>query len=282
MLYRLVQQTQTIDEATMLPTQQNLGCTRKDYLYYWSEMKFRYYTVGDLSISSRVLKHWKEKGVIPENPTLSWSRFTFVELLWLLMVEQLRQFGYPLSKLRMVRHYLFENVDPNEFRNDTGTQLEPMKFYEVQTRISNSIFKVLDLKIQVYLRVFADGGCELHDETKNVKDTVPCIVISLFDLIKRFNMGCISSGLLTNPAFLSKEEVSLFRIINSMKITRVDIDNTAQKSSKSYDVTSWDQSLLYDQLLDAILIHGYTRIFVRHGSAGSEISCDNLAQQGSD
>jgi len=280
MLYRFVQQTQILDGVTMLGTQQNLGCTRKDYLYYWSEMKLRYYTVGDLSISSRVLKHWKEQGVIQENPTLSWSRFSFVELLWLLMVEQLRQFGYPLSKLRLVRHYLFENIDPNEFRNDTKTQQETMRFYEVQTRISNSIFRVLDQKIKVYLRVFADGECELFDEMKNDKNTVPCIMISLYDLIKRFNIGCISSGLQTNPAFISKEEISLFRIINSMNITRVDIDYTAQKSSESYDVTSWDQSLLFDQLLDAILIHGYTRICVRHGNGSSEIFCNTGVQPG--
>ena len=156
-----------------------------------------------------------------------------------------------------------------------------MRFYEVQTRISNSIFMVLDQKIQVNLRVFADGGCELLDEMKNDKNTVPCIVISLYDLIKQFNMGCISSGLLTNPAFLSKEEISLFRIINSMNITRVDIDYTAPKSSESYDVTSWDQSLLIDQLLDAILILGYTRICVRHGNSSSEIFCNNGIQPGS-
>jgi len=269
-----------MNKATMVGTQQNLGCTRKDYLYYWSEMKLKYYTVRDLSISSRVLKHWKEQAVIPENPTLSWSRFTFVELLWLLMVEHLRQFGYPLSKLKMVRYHLFENVDPNEFRNDSSAQQEPMRFYEVQARISNSIFRVLYQKIQVYLRVFANGGCELHDEKTNDKNSVPCIVISLYDLIKRFNMGCISSGLLTNPAFLSKEEISLFRAIISMDITSVDIDYADDKSSESYDVSSWDRSLLSNLLLDAMLIYGYNEISVKHDSGSSEISCINRAQPG--
>ena len=256
----------------MSDIKQNLGCTRKDYLYYWTEMKLKYYTVGDLSISSRVLKHWKELGVIPENTKLSWSRFTFIELLWLLMVEQLRQFGYPLSKLRMVRHYLFEIVDPNEFRNDSIVQQEPMRFYEVQTRISNSIFRVLDQKIQVCLRVFADGGCELLDESKNEKTNVSYIVISLYDLIKQFNMGCVSSGLLTTPAFISKEEISLLRIVYSKDVTSINIDYAYDKSSESYDVTSWDRSLQSNLLLDAMLLYGYNEISVKHDSESSEIS----------
>lgn len=53
---------------------------------------------------SRILKHWHNMAVVPNKTTLpnKWSKYTFPELLWINLVFEMREFGLPLSRIKIV------------------------------------------------------------------------------------------------------------------------------------------------------------------------------------
>jgi len=59
-------------------------------------------------ISSRVLNHWYEKGIIvddrPENK--GWKKFSFSDAVWLTVVIKLRRFGLNLEQIKLVKEQL--------------------------------------------------------------------------------------------------------------------------------------------------------------------------------
>ena len=66
------------------------------------------YTIGDETISSRVLKHWHDTGILEDNRPKGkgWRKFSFTEVVWISIVSQLRKFGLDLKKIKKVKEYL--------------------------------------------------------------------------------------------------------------------------------------------------------------------------------
>ena len=67
------------------------------------------YTIGDESISSRVLKHWHDVGILNDNrpKKKGWRKFSFTEVVWVSIATKLRKFGLDLEKIKKVRSYLY-------------------------------------------------------------------------------------------------------------------------------------------------------------------------------
>jgi len=66
------------------------------------------YTIGDEAISSRVLKHWHDVGILDDNRPKGkgWRKFSLTEVVWISVVSQLRNFGLDLKKIKKVKKYL--------------------------------------------------------------------------------------------------------------------------------------------------------------------------------
>jgi DNA-binding transcriptional MerR regulator len=66
------------------------------------------YKIGDEAISSRVLKHWHDTGILEDNRPKGkgWRKFSFTEVVWISIVSQLRNFGLDLKKIKKVKEYL--------------------------------------------------------------------------------------------------------------------------------------------------------------------------------
>jgi DNA-binding transcriptional MerR regulator len=59
----------------------------------------------------RTINHWSKKGLISQHQDGSgkWHKFTFIDLVELLIYEELRKIGFPLAKLLKVKPYLSED-----------------------------------------------------------------------------------------------------------------------------------------------------------------------------
>jgi len=66
------------------------------------------YTIGDETISSRVLKHWHDTGILEDNRPKGkgWRKFSFSEVIWISIVSKLRGFGMDLKNIKKVKQYL--------------------------------------------------------------------------------------------------------------------------------------------------------------------------------
>lgn len=88
------------------------------------------FDLSDLGITSRVLNHWKDYGLLPDedyqlanepvaeepektkDPSYKMrNKFDFVGLIYLYIIQDLRDFGFPLSKIKKVREVLFSEID---------------------------------------------------------------------------------------------------------------------------------------------------------------------------
>ena len=66
------------------------------------------YTIGEENISSRVLNHWYEMGLITDDRVdkKSWKKFSASELLWIRIIIKLRNFGLDLKRIKQVKEQI--------------------------------------------------------------------------------------------------------------------------------------------------------------------------------
>jgi DNA-binding transcriptional MerR regulator len=87
----------------------------------------------DIGITSRVLSHWKSQQLLNIKDEVSgWNKFSFADLMWLKIVQELREFGLPFKKIRKVKGYLLQPV-PFEW---VGESLDELVEFGRQT-VSN-------------------------------------------------------------------------------------------------------------------------------------------------
>lgn len=71
----------------------------------------RKYTVGDANVNYRVLNHWSEKDLLPneKREKNEWHKFNFAELVWLVALQRLRKFGFSLQKIKKAKNCIFNS-----------------------------------------------------------------------------------------------------------------------------------------------------------------------------
>ena len=71
----------------------------------FNEQKF---TIGEENISSRVLNHWYEMGLIKDDRVdkKSWKKFSASELVWIRIIIKLRNFGLDLKRIKQVKEQI--------------------------------------------------------------------------------------------------------------------------------------------------------------------------------
>jgi len=68
------------------------------------------FNIHDLDISSRVFTHWRHHGLIPFMEDGTWVRLNIFQLLWVMIIEDLRAMGIPIKKIKQIRDQLFEPI----------------------------------------------------------------------------------------------------------------------------------------------------------------------------
>jgi DNA-binding transcriptional MerR regulator len=73
----------------------------------------------DLGISSRALHNWSENNLLidKERAYDMNHKFNFIELIWLLIIKELRVFGFPLKKIKTVKEFLVKEKTFAQFKN---------------------------------------------------------------------------------------------------------------------------------------------------------------------
>lgn len=66
------------------------------------------YTIGEEKLSSRVLNHWYQSGIITDDriDNKGWKKFSFSEIVWIRIVIKLRNFGLDLQRIKKVKEQI--------------------------------------------------------------------------------------------------------------------------------------------------------------------------------
>jgi|GEM_PF-2081559 len=124
------------------------------------------YSVGDVSISSRVLKHWKQNDLLPvpimENTQTPIeindistdnkkrkvrNKFDFFGLIYLYILQDLRGFGFSLKKLKRVKEFLYSKYNILEILDETPGPV--IEFYEENGFDTDNLKKLLEFKAEI-------------------------------------------------------------------------------------------------------------------------------------
>jgi DNA-binding transcriptional MerR regulator len=139
------------------------------------------FVIQDIGVSSRIMNHWNEKGLMPlklriENSTY---RFNFTELIWFNVVKELREFGFSLKKIKDVRMILLKSLDySGYFRNMQQKEKDKIlkKMNNIRIKDENSKKQFIE-KIRIDLDTSAK-------QTEPVYTTIMNILINNFILYR--------------------------------------------------------------------------------------------------
>ena len=114
------------------------------------------YPIRKETISSRVLNHWHNKGILDDNRTnkTGWRKLNTIEILWINVIKKLRVFGFDLDKIRLVK----KNLESFNLSKKKG-EFAVLDFYLAYSIVSKKPVKLLvfssdtiigDRQIQTY------------------------------------------------------------------------------------------------------------------------------------
>lgn len=66
------------------------------------------FTVGDLNVTRRTISHWESMNLLdfPKQEGKRWRKFSFIEYVWVEIIRELRDFGYPLEMIQVLKQDL--------------------------------------------------------------------------------------------------------------------------------------------------------------------------------
>jgi len=101
------------------------------------------------TISSRVLNHWENLGLIQpfRQGTGGWRKFSLIEIIWIFIIVNLRELGFPLERILKVREFLSKSIYVNP-----DTPFPDLEYY---------CFLCLYKKYPCYILIFNNGQSEL-------------------------------------------------------------------------------------------------------------------------
>ena len=142
-----------------------------------TELNQRNYDVGDTDITYRMINHWDQHNLLPtglREETAGWRKFTFVEMVWVRIVKQLREFGLPINKIAFTRECIMN------WNKNTKTYDE-FEFY---------IVKAWQTSMDPYLAVASDGTADIATlpqikAAANIQGQHPLILISISTILEQ-------------------------------------------------------------------------------------------------
>ena len=79
----------------------------------------RMFSPKDLGINYRTIVHWDEKGILSygeeKKEPNKWRNFSFMEVIWVDFVDEVRSMGYTLPQVLLLKKQLFDPYSPEIF-----------------------------------------------------------------------------------------------------------------------------------------------------------------------
>ncbi len=88
-----------------------IGERRYDKILELSERLMQKSFIGtDTGVPYRSINHWENSGLIENGrgEARSWRRFSFVEFIWIRMIDEMRKVGLPMDTIKAVKASLFQ------------------------------------------------------------------------------------------------------------------------------------------------------------------------------
>lgn len=261
----------------------------------YSQITQPIFTIKDAGLNSRTISHWDNLGLIGihRQSNVDWRRFSFMDYVWVQIIQELRSIGVPLAMIEKAKETLLSTISlkwifeaiklhPEALDKLEGGQdkeallklLEPSELEKIDesTNVSTLLLLTVDCitnRIPISIIVFHDGLTIpwYENETNNYSDEVlrkkiyeTHTVISLASVIKKFLLEPKSIFVLPQINIIEENEKQLLEIIHSGKYNSVTIHFKNNKM-KSLELIK-DQDVKR-RIVDVIADGSYQDIIVK-------------------
>lgn len=176
-------------------------------------------------LSSRVYNHWKKSALLPLIRSTKIEYLSYLELFWVKIIIQLREFGLSLEKIRYVKNKLFDydiRVGKYYDKNLYSKKYKEQGFIHYHNLLIYVLIMTIVKKIDVRLIVDQDGGCFFEvDPMKKI--SFPHISIPLLEIIKGFLKNAKSIADIQQSGILSESEVKVISLLKSDELKSITI-----------------------------------------------------------
>jgi DNA-binding transcriptional MerR regulator len=168
-------------------------------------LKTKRYTIQDTDTTYRMINHWSSLGLLPEDRESEshWHKFSTMDLVWINVMVELREFGMGLDKLQKTKQTLFF---PDK------KSLHPMGIFDVY------VLHTLQ-RHPVYVVVLEDGTGLLATEDEYMRSkrlntlNVSHVVINLNNIMQRMITDKDLWPIYKKQMALTPEELNLLSYI---------------------------------------------------------------------
>jgi hypothetical protein len=240
--------------------------TAKPYRRFLSEKRFSSKELGE---SYRVINHWTDLGLLPDDRDndAKWRKFSIVDIVWTLIIKELRQFGLPLDKIKKARSDLFEIPFASDWPE-----------FELEFHIFLTM-----IKRDVHLLVMPDGFATLlsnqdfplQEVLQKSKSTNSMMVISLNKIMAKVFPNKDFKPFFPLLKELTQDEFELLSFIrfNNFIEVLVKLDN-----GKIQRFDGKKRESLEGDLLDLIYKNKYQKVTIVQAE-GNTIAIERTVQQ---
>lgn len=207
-----------------------------------------------IGVRKAMLTKWQELGLIEDrrDNQKSWSKYSLVEILWMSIIRELREFGLSNPKLSAVRDYLFE--DSSYSKED-----------KTLNNLTMATIDVVAYASPVFLAVSNTGKCAL------LRDYEYLSAIQYGELANHTSIGLNSqikdhiSVLYDEPDYeaftgLSRDELQVLLILRSENYQSVKVT----KKDGAIDIIEGTERIYgKDKLIDILKQHDYQNIEIK-------------------
>lgn len=220
------------------------------------------FDVKNTGVTYKTVNHWDGQGLLVSRRTgeSKWRKFSFVDFIWLKMVEQFRGIGISIPLLQKVKAEIFQEIKSEDiyklFKKNKGLvdklpegeQKNQLKAYlnsglSSKSTISIPVLQILICetifdKVPVSLIVFTDGNwfpwyedrpALYSDEERHGMTYHTHVTVSVTEIVKEFLSSDKSAFILSKLHILSPTETKLLEIVHSGEYESITIHFKDQK-----------------------------------------------------
>ncbi|MFZ7144337.1 MAG: MerR family transcriptional regulator [Bacteroidota bacterium] len=250
------------------------------------------FLIKDLDIPYRQINHWDEKGIISfsRKITEGWRKFSFVELVWIKMVDEFRQFGIPLDIIAKVKKDIFEGISMKEIfalienkkeqiNKIKGNKKAKQKISSVKSKdikSDNPFFSWLHLFVadaitnqaDYSIMVFQDGfwlpwangkqEAELDEDVEFRLKYTSHMVVSITGIIREF-ITQSNVEQLTELNLVSENEARIIELISKPAFEKAEVNLIGKRQKVELLNNETDKR----KIIAIICDHAYDQILIR-------------------
>lgn len=235
---------------------------------------------SDLELTPREFFYWTDKGIIDipksEEGQSPWSRLNLLEVIWIKIVKELRQFNFPFASIVKIKEDLFQNIllklleieesDLNEIcksfkGEDFKTVIksvvseakknpDSLKQYSgpLSTPIGSLLSDILILNRQIYIHICKVGdnfpivfeGYSMQNSTQETLDLAKNrthLTLYLNDLIAEYLLDVKYEKINIEFGLISEQEIKILTALKKKEVREINIKKD-HNETLTYTITS--------------------------------------------